>query len=128
MLEVYAHAKLALNTERLVWVIKQYYGARPVKNVQNSFSIEKVNILKETVSIVDKTYQRNIWTPANVDIVHGSVQVSPYISICRRSQQLGISSTSLHGILKNELHLHFYKIQLTQKLKPTDRGKRRLFF
>jgi len=59
--------------------------------------------------------------------VQDSVQVSPHKSVRRRSQQLGMSRSFVHCILKNELHLHPYKIWLTQELKPTDHGKRRLF-
>ena len=33
----------------------------------------------------------------------------------------------MHRILTKDLHLHAYKMQLTQKLKPADHGKRRQF-
>lgn len=56
-----------------------------------------------------------------------SVIVSPSKSIRRRSQQLGIGKSSSQQILKNDLHLHAYKMQLTQELKLADHTKRRKF-
>lgn len=53
--------------------------------------------------------------------------MSPDKSIRRRSQQLGIGVSSLQRILKNDLHLHAYNVQLTQELKPADHAKRRAF-
>jgi len=38
----------------------------------------------------------------------------------RRSQELGLSATSTWRILRRDLGLHPYKIQLTQELKIND--------
>lgn len=70
---------------------------------------------------------RTVRTEQNIALVQDSVAVSPQKSLQRRSQQLGISTTSLQRILKKDLHMHPYKIQLTQYLKPTDHLKRRNF-
>lgn len=70
---------------------------------------------------------RIVRTEQNIAVVQDSVAVSPQKSLHRRSQQLGISPSSLHRILKFDLHMHAYKIQLTQYLKPTDHHQRRLF-
>lgn len=43
------------------------------------------------------------------------------------SQQLDIFRSSLQGITDNGLHLNSYKIQLTQKLKPTDHSQSQQF-
>lgn len=74
-----------------------------------------------TGSVVDKkaTHQRNIRSPANIVIMQDSVQVSSHKFVRRRSQQLGMSRSSAHRILKNKFYLYPYKIQLTQMLKPT---------
>ena len=48
----------------------------------------------------------------NIAAVHKSVLHDPQISISRRSQQLGISRTTTWRILKDELNLFPYKIQL----------------
>lgn len=57
----------------------------------------------------------------NIALVQASVQRSPTTSQKRRSEQLGIKRTTLHRILRHDLHLFPYKIQLTQKLLPADK-------
>lgn len=59
--------------------------------------------------------------------VSQSVQKDGFTSIAIRSQQIGISKSSLQRILKEDLHLHAYKIQLAQELKPQDHESRREF-
>lgn len=56
-----------------------------------------------------------------------TVMVSPNKPIRRHSQELNLSRGTLHNILKKDLNLHAYKVQLVQELKPTDHGKRRQF-
>ena len=63
----------------------------------------------------------------NIAAVRDSVQENPRQSILRRSQELGLSQTSTWRILRQDLGLHPYKIQLTQELKVTDHRQRRLF-
>lgn len=56
-----------------------------------------------------------------------SIKTNPNESIRRRSQQLGVSQTSLWRILHEDLGLYPYKIKLTQELKPNDHLLRRNF-
>jgi len=63
----------------------------------------------------------------NIAAVSESVAESPGTSIRHRSQQLDIPRSSMQRILTKDLHLHAYKIQLTQELKPTDHVQRREF-
>jgi hypothetical protein len=56
-----------------------------------------------------------------------SVSESPGTSLRHRSQQLDIPRSTMQRILTKDLHLHAYKIQLTQELKPTDHVHRREF-
>lgn len=42
-------------------------------------------------------------------------------------RQLHIPKSTLHDILRKDLHLHVYKVQLRQALKPTDHHVRRVF-
>ena len=51
--------------------------------------------------------------------MHESVRENPRRSISHRSQELGLSATSTWRILRRDLNLHPYKIQLTQQLKIT---------
>ncbi|CAH2097800.1 unnamed protein product [Euphydryas editha] len=63
----------------------------------------------------------------NIAAVNESVAENPKTSIWHRSQQLQISRSTTERILIKDLHLHAYKIQLNQELKPADHGKRRQF-
>jgi hypothetical protein len=60
-------------------------------------------------------------------IVSESVTESPGTSLRHRSQQLDSPRSTMQRILTKELHLHAYKSQLTQELKPTDHVHRREF-
>jgi len=63
----------------------------------------------------------------NIAAVSDSVRDNPSTSIRHRSQQLDLSYTTMQRILTKDLHLHAYKIQLTQELKPADHEQRRIF-
>ena len=56
----------------------------------------------------------------NIAAVLESNANDPSTSTPRGSQELGIAQTSLWRILHKDLHLHAYKIQLTQELKERD--------
>jgi hypothetical protein len=60
----------------------------------------------------------------NIEAVRQSVAVNPSVSYRRRSQQLNISGTTLRRILKQDLHMFPYKVQLTQRLLETDKPRR----
>lgn len=71
--------------------------------------------------------QRNARSAENIAAVRDSVQENPKQSIPRRAQELGLSKTSTWRILRRDLGLHPYKIQLTQELKANDHRQRREF-
>ena len=60
----------------------------------------------------------------NVEASRVSVGQSLKKSIRRRSSELGISQSSLHRILTQDLHLYPYRIQIKHKLTATDMQKR----
>lgn len=60
----------------------------------------------------------------NIDRVSASVERDPETSQNRRAQQLNLSQSSLQRILRKDLHLFPYKIQITQQLKPADKPRR----
>lgn len=64
--------------------------------------------------------QRNARSIENIAAVRDSVRENPRQSISRRSQELGLSATSTWRILRRDLGMHAYKIQLTQELKVND--------
>ena len=53
-----------------------------------------------------------------------NVAEDPNVSIPCHSQELGLSYGTLWRILHVDLHLHPYKAQLTQQLKPDDHLQR----
>ena len=59
----------------------------------------------------------------NIAIVSESVGKGPNVSIPLRSQELGLSYETLWHILHSDLHLHPYKVQLTQQLVSADHSK-----
>lgn len=71
--------------------------------------------------------ERSARNEENIAAVRQSVAQNRNLSIPRRSQQLGISQTSLWRILRKDLGLRPYKIMLTQELKPMDHLQRRRF-
>ena len=52
----------------------------------------------------------------NIKLVDESVLEDPETSVKRSAQQLGLSKSSLHRILRPDLHLFLYMLQLTQEL------------
>jgi hypothetical protein len=63
----------------------------------------------------------------SIAAVSESVAVSPGTSLLHRSKQLDIPRSSMQRILTKDLHLHAYKNQLTQELKPADHVQSREF-
>lgn len=72
-------------------------------------------------------HRRNARSLENIAAVSASVTADPNLSIPRRAQQLGLSYGSAWRILHLDLHLHPYKVQITQELKPADHGQRRTY-
>ncbi|KAL4704859.1 hypothetical protein ACJJTC_019437 [Scirpophaga incertulas] len=56
----------------------------------------------------------------NIAAVRESVQENPRKSISRRSQELVLFATSTWRIVRRDLGLHPYEIQLTKELKASD--------
>lgn len=91
---------------------------RLVKKFESTFSLHNVPV---------RVRARSARSVENIAAVRDSVQEDANVSLTRRSQQLGLSVSSLWRILRKDLGLHPYKIKLTQELKPFDHLKRRRF-
>lgn len=63
----------------------------------------------------------------NLAAVRDHVMTSLSKSLRQRSQKLGLRIGTVQNILKEDLKMRAYKIQLVQKLKSADHGKRRIF-
>ncbi|KAJ8960505.1 hypothetical protein NQ318_013789 [Aromia moschata] len=74
----------------------------------------------ETIGLVNNlptpVCQRNARSAEIIAAVRVSVQENPRQSIPHRAQELGLSQTSTWRILRRDLGLHPYKIQLTEEL------------
>lgn len=111
-----------------------------IRKIKRKFG-KKFKISPNTVkNIVDKFYQfgsvhdrprsgrpRTARSTENIAAVSESVSETPSTSVRHRAQELGLSKSSVHRILKIDLHLHPYKVQLRQELKITDHRIRRAF-
>ena len=91
---------------------------RCVKNFTESGNINKK---KPSGRPVSATHENN------VAIAHEIIEESPQISVRHLSQQLDISSTSTHTILRKKLLMFPYKIQICQKLHEGDFARRVTF-
>ena len=66
---------------------------------------------------------RFVHSAKNKAIVSESVAEDPNVSIPRCSQELELSNGILWHIFHLDLHLHLYRVQLTQQLKPADHSQ-----
>jgi len=66
-------------------------------------------------------------TEVNIAAVSASVSDDREMSIRRRSQQLGLCYSTTWEILRKDLGVKSYKIQLVQELKPHDLPQRLTF-
>lgn len=134
-----------LTIEQRVKVIEAYYeNGRSNKNAfralrdffgQHNRPTESaigkiVKKFKQTGSVADvkaPLRARVRRSAENIAAVRENVAENPGTSIRHRAQELNLSATTLHRILRKDLSLHAYKIQLTQELKHADHLKRRTF-
>lgn len=92
--------------------------------------VNLINKFEETGSVIDiatPVRARSGRSVENIAAVRESIEHNPSTSVRHRSQHLHISYGTLQRILTKDLHLHPYKIQLTQELKPADHSQRRSF-
>ena len=68
--------------------------------------------------------QRGTRSAENVEEVRTSVLRSPIKSVRRRAQELGLPKSSLQRILRLDLHVFPYQVQVMQKLSENDKMRR----
>lgn len=89
-----------------------------------------VEIFQRTGSLEDERVQKYSGSgrsQEHIDLVRKSDAEDPKMSISRRSQQCKLSESTTWRILRKDLSLKAYKVQITQKLKPFNHSKRRAF-
>ena len=99
--------------------LRSIYGLRPAESTTRRL----IRKFETTGSVADEAVpvrQRNARSFENIVAVRNSVRENPRQSIPRRAQELGLSVTSTWRIMRRDLGLYPYKVQLTQELKPND--------
>jgi hypothetical protein len=79
------------------------------------------------LDIKPPTRLRRVRTEENIVAVSASVTDDRELSIRRRAQQLGLCYSTTWKILRKDLGVKPFKIQLVQVLKPNDLPQRRIF-
>ena len=124
---------LHLETKSLKTVQARYRRRFNFNNFPHKFQITRwVKRFKDTGTLIKSTKKGQKSTSGrkltarsleNVDTVRDSVGRSPKKSLRRRSQELGLSRSSVHRILKNDLQLYPPRIQIKQTLTQNDMAK-----
>lgn len=108
--------------------LREFYGQH---NRPSESAIQRlIAKFRKTYSLVDEKppiKQKNVRTEENIASVNESVRNNPKTSIRRRAQELGLCPSTTWKILRKDLGLRAYKIQLVQEIKPSDHKKRRDF-
>ena len=124
--EAYISTKSLADTRRL-FLKKFEFNHRRLDLAPASSCIQKwVEKFRKEGSLT-KNRRKKICSVRNEETIRkvaDSVRQSPKRSLRQRSQCLGLKRSSLHNILKKNLHLHPYRLQIHQKLKPLDQQRR----
>lgn len=101
------------------------------KNVPTKATIYRImKQFEETGTVADRPKPGPCLTTRTSETIHAvqaSVSECSSTSIRHRSQEFGISPSSLWHILHKDLQLFPYKIQLTQQILPQDHLRRRTY-
>ena len=129
--------------QQRVKVIQTYYengrsnqnAYRALRDFFDQFDRPNVRTIAKIVEKFEQTgsvedvrtpvHARTARTAENIAAVRDSVAEEPSTSTRRRALQLHLSRSTLMNIMHKDLHLHAYKVQLAQELKPLDHSKRR---
>lgn len=119
------------NDKSLVATIRKVRAVFGGNNVPNPSTVKRlVEKFEATGSVLDVNHPtrcRRVRSEQNVSRIRDGVADNPKTSIRRRSQELVIPRSSMQQILMKDLHMHAYKIHLTQQLLPADHRQRREF-
>lgn len=110
---------------------RSHYGLHDLKQCPSESLIRawvrKFEATGSTLNQKPKGPERTKRSDENINEVGSSVIRNPGQSTRKRSAELSVSRTTLRRILKEDLKLHPYKLQLVQDLKPNDHNLRRDF-
>jgi hypothetical protein len=88
-----------------------------------------VHLYRETGSVGSKegSGRPKVRNEENIETVRQVIEEQPNTSIRHLQQQVDLSYTTCQRILKQDLHLHPYRLQLVHELLPNDRPRRQQF-
>ena len=116
------------NEDSPVLARRAYCRHFDVKNGPSESTILRlVKKFRDTGSVHDRSRSgrpQNVRSDEKIERVRASVQEDQQTSTRRRSSELGMAKSSLHRILKADLHLFPYKIQVVHAIQPPDRQQR----
>ena len=96
--------------------IRSLQGILGRRNVPNETTIRRlIKKFEESGSVMDmhsSVHKCSVRSPQKIDAVRRSVAADPTTSLRHRSQQLGMARSTLHTVLKKDLHLYPFKIQV----------------
>ncbi|GFX38541.1 DUF4817 domain-containing protein [Trichonephila clavipes] len=111
-----------------------YRALRPFYCRQNHPSEQLIRLTMErfrtTFTLIDNSHpqrRRTVRTEEAIATVERSIDEDPNESIRHRAQELDLCPSTLWKILRKDLGLRAYKIQLVEELKPNDHQARRRF-
>ena len=108
--------------------MKTQRAFKKLKNVKSAPSKNTIKCLYEKFSTGEALSHRPhksrpMRSAENIAAVRASVERSPTTCQKRRSQQLRMARFTLQRIIRVDLYLFPYKIQLTQRLLPADKPR-----
>ena len=127
--------------EERIRILQAYLRTMSISETQRDYCIHfktRISPTKNAIKSLIRKFQETgavhdakktgrpklIRTEVQINCVATDVANNSNTSIRRRSLQLGITRSSLQRILKKDLKLFPYKIQLCQELLPTNAEKR----
>ena len=111
----YKNGDSATATLRGNYALRGNYG---LQNYPTTQAIGKIIKKFKETNIKRLVHHRFARSTENIAIGRENVAEDPNVSISRRFQKLRLSYGILWRVLRLDLHLHPYKVQLTQQLKP----------
>lgn len=107
------------------WSTKHKNRAKPATTTVKAL----IQRFERTGSVADdkdllKTAERTARTPDNIDAVKDAIEENPNLSIRSISRNLDLSSSSVQRILRKDLGIFPYKIQVGQRLERSDIERR----
>ena len=124
MVELYLSTKSIVTTQRQY--VRHFHCRDPPSKRVILYNVKKFRY-NGTVHNLNKNHSgraRGARTQENVAAVRNSVVRSPIKSIRRRSQELDMTRNSVHRILRLDIHVFPYQVQVKHKLTDFDKRRR----